>query len=138
MTDPPSPLRGCDTPGSNLPLVNSTLGPRRLTAVFSSRSEVARKAGQLARLLRVLSHPPLLIVDAVSGRDAVRRLRTQDVAKPGESEVLDEKYVEVSGNVGWSSGSYRVTSVGGVEVAAGSFMASWRKTNGKWLNVQEI
>lgn len=77
-------------------------------------------------------------VPAVSGRDAVRRLWTQDVAKPGESEVLDEKYVEVSGNVGWSSGPYRVTTVGGVEVAAGNFMATWRKTNGKWLNVQEI
>lgn len=77
-------------------------------------------------------------VPAVSGRDAVRRLWTQDVAKPGESEVLDEKYVEVSGNVGWSSGPYRVTGVGGVEVAAGSFMATWRKSNGRWLNVQEI
>ena len=75
---------------------------------------------------------------AVSGRDAVRRLWTQEVAKPGESEVLDEKYVEVSGNVGWSSGPYRVIGVRGVEVAAGSFMATWRKTNGRWLNVQEI
>jgi len=75
---------------------------------------------------------------AVSRRDAVRRLWTQDVAQPGASEVLDEKFVEVSGNVGWSSGPYRVIGAGGVETAAGSFMETWRKTKGRWLNVQEI
>lgn len=69
---------------------------------------------------------------------AVRRLWTQDVAEPGEIELLDEKYVEVSGNVDWSSGPYRVTGVAGVELATGSFMAARRKTNGKWFNVQEI
>ena len=74
----------------------------------------------------------------VSGRDAIRRLWTREVATPGESEVLDEKYVEVSGNVAWSSGAYRVIGAGGAEVARGQFMATWRKTNGKWLNVQEI
>jgi ketosteroid isomerase-like protein len=75
---------------------------------------------------------------AVLGRDAIRRLWMKEVPKPGESEVLDEKYVEVSTNVGWSSGTFKVTGAGGVEVAAGKFMSTWRKTNGKWLNVREI
>ena len=75
---------------------------------------------------------------AVSGRDAIRQLWMKDVPKPGDSEVLDEQHVEVSGNVGWSSGTFKVTAAGGAESASGKFMSTWRKTNGKWLHVQEI
>ena len=75
---------------------------------------------------------------AVSGRDAIRQLWMKDVPKAGDSEVLDENHVEVSGNVGWSSGTYKVVGAGEAESVSGKFMSTWRKTNGKWLNVQEI
>lgn len=73
------------------------------------------------------------------GHEAIRKFWVESMAtaKPGESNSLGNYTAAVSGNVGWSAGTFKVTGPGGSTVETGKFISTWRKTDGKWLQVRE-
>ena len=76
----------------------------------------------------------------VSGRAAILDYFTKDVAgskAAGAVFALNPKTdVGVSGNMGWESGTYKVTVKGAV-VETGKFLSVSRKNNGKWLYIRD-
>jgi uncharacterized protein (TIGR02246 family) len=77
---------------------------------------------------------------SVSGRAAILEFFTKDVASSkaaGAVFALNPKTdVGVSGNMGWESGTYKVTVKGAV-VETGKFLSVSRKKNGKWLYLRD-
>jgi uncharacterized protein (TIGR02246 family) len=76
----------------------------------------------------------------VSGRAAVLEFFTKDIAgskAAGAVFVIPPKTdVGVSGNMGWESGTYKVTVKGAV-VETGKFLSVSRKKDGKWLYIRD-
>lgn len=76
----------------------------------------------------------------VSGRAAILEFFTKDVAgskAAGAVFALNPKTdVGVSGNMGWESGTYKVTVKGAV-VETGKFLSVSRKKNGQWLYLRD-
>ena len=76
----------------------------------------------------------------VSGRAAIQEFFTKDTAgakAAGATFVLNPKTdVGVSGNMGWESGTYKVTVKGAV-VETGKFLSVSRKKDGKWLYIRD-
>lgn len=76
----------------------------------------------------------------VSGRAAILAFFTNDVAESkagGVVFVINPKTdVGVSGNMGWESGTYKVTVKGAV-VETGKFLSVSRKKDGKWLYIRD-
>ena len=76
----------------------------------------------------------------VSGRAAILAFFTKDIASSaaaGAAFVLAPKTdVGVSGNMGWESGTYKVTVKGSV-VETGKFLSVSRKKDGKWLYIRD-
>ena len=77
---------------------------------------------------------------SVSGRAAIGKLFAKSIADAKAAQLIEslgDYTVAVSGNMGWSAGTSRETTADGVTVWAGKFLATWRKTNGKWLAVRD-
>jgi uncharacterized protein (TIGR02246 family) len=76
----------------------------------------------------------------VKGRPAILAFFTKDIAgskAAGVVFVIDGKTdVGVSGNMGWESGTYKVTAKGTV-VETGKFLSVSRKKDGKWLYIRD-
>jgi len=76
----------------------------------------------------------------VSGRAAILEFFTRDIAgskSAGAVFVIDPRTdVGVSGNMGWESGTYKVTVKGAV-VETGKFLSVSRKKDGKWLYIRD-
>ena len=76
----------------------------------------------------------------VSGRAAILEFFTKDVAgskAAGAVIALNPKTdVGVSGNMGWESGTYKVTVKGAI-VETGKFLSVSRKKDGKWLYIRD-
>ena len=76
----------------------------------------------------------------VSGRAAILEFFTKDIAgtkAAGAVFVVDPKTdVGVSGNMGWESGTYKVTVKAAV-VETGKFLSVSRKKDGKWLYIRD-
>ena len=76
----------------------------------------------------------------VSGRAAILAFFTKDIADSkagGAVFVINPKTdVGVSGNMGWESGTYKVTVKGAV-VETGKFLSVSRKKEGKWLYIRD-
>ena len=76
----------------------------------------------------------------VSGRAAILAFFTKDIASSkaaGAVFVIDPKTdVGVSGDMGWESGTYKVTVKGAV-VETGKFLSVSRKKDGKWLYIRD-
>jgi uncharacterized protein (TIGR02246 family) len=79
-------------------------------------------------------------VSGVSGRAAILQYFTKDIAgskTAGAVFALNPKTdVGVSGNMGWESGTYKVTVKGAV-VETGKFLSVSRKKDGKWLYIRD-
>ena len=76
----------------------------------------------------------------VRGKAAILEFFTKDIAgskAAGAVFVLDAKTdVGVSGNMGWESGTYKVTVKGAV-VETGKFLSVSRKKNGTWQYLRD-
>jgi uncharacterized protein (TIGR02246 family) len=76
----------------------------------------------------------------IRGRAAILAFFTKDIADSkagGAVFVIDPKTdVGVSGNMGWESGTYKVTVKGAV-VETGKFLSVSRKKDGKWLYIRD-
>ena len=77
---------------------------------------------------------------AVRGKAAISEFFNKDVAASkvaGVVFVIDPKTdVGVSGDMGWESGTYKVTLKGTV-VETGKFLSVSRKKDGKWLYIRD-
>jgi uncharacterized protein (TIGR02246 family) len=76
----------------------------------------------------------------VTGRAAILEFFTKDIAgskAAGAVFVLSPKTdVGVSGNIGWESGTYKVTVKGAV-VETGKFLSVSRRQDGKWHYIRD-
>jgi len=76
----------------------------------------------------------------VRGRAAILEFLTKDMAgskAAGAVFAVDPKTdVGVSGNMGWESGTYKVTVKGAV-VETGKFLSVSRKKDGKWVYIRD-
>ena len=79
-------------------------------------------------------------VAGVSGKAAILAYITKDIASSkagGVVFVINPKTdVGVSGDMGWESGTYKVTVKGAV-VDTGKFLSVSRKKDGKWLYIRD-
>ena len=79
-------------------------------------------------------------VPGVKGRPAILAYMTKDIAGSKAAGVVfninPKTDVGVSGDLGWESGTYTVTSKGAV-VEAGKFLSVSRKINGKWQYIRD-
>ena len=77
---------------------------------------------------------------AAKGKAAILAFATKDIAgskAAGAVFVVDPKTdVGVSGDMGWESGTYKVTVKGAV-VETGKFLSVSRKKDGKWLYIRD-
>ena len=76
----------------------------------------------------------------VSGRAAILEFFTKDIADSKAAGVVfvvnSRTDVGVSGNMGWESGTYKVTAKGAV-IETGKFLSVSRKKDGKWLYLRD-
>jgi uncharacterized protein (TIGR02246 family) len=76
----------------------------------------------------------------VSGRAAILEFFTKDIADSkaaGAVFVVNPRTdVGVSGNMGWESGTYKVTAKGAV-IETGKFLSVSRKKDGKWHYIRD-
>ena len=76
----------------------------------------------------------------VSGRAAILAFFTNDIAGSKAAGAVfginPKTDVGVSGNMGWESGTYKVTVKGAV-VETGKFLSVSRKKDGKWLYLRD-
>jgi uncharacterized protein (TIGR02246 family) len=105
--------------------------------------EKAFAAGDAKALAALYAEDALLLppgAASVSGRAAIQEFFVKDVAgakAAGATFALNPKTdVGVSGNMGWESGTYKVTVKGAV-VETGKFLSVSRKKDGKWLYIRD-
>ena len=76
----------------------------------------------------------------VKGRPAILEFFTKDIADSKAAGVVfaiaPNADVGVSGNMGWESGTYKVTVKGAV-VETGKYLSVSRKKDGKWLYIRD-
>src|SRR6476660_705902 len=103
----------------------------------------AHNGGDAKAVAALYAEDALLLppgASGVSGRAAILPYFTKDIADSkaaGAVIALDPKTdVGVSGNMGWESGTYKVTVKGAV-VETGKFLSVSHKRNGKWLYLRD-
>jgi uncharacterized protein (TIGR02246 family) len=105
--------------------------------------EKAYNGGDAKAVAALYAEDALLLppgAPGVRGRTAIQEFFAKDVAgskAAGAVFALNPKTdVGVSGNMGWESGTYKVTVKGAV-VETGKFLSVSRKINGKWLYIRD-
>jgi ketosteroid isomerase-like protein/quercetin dioxygenase-like cupin family protein len=104
----------------------------------------AYNAGDVDRIVAMYAEDGIMMppnAPAASGRAAMRAYITAGVAEAkaaGVTLVNGENHAGVSGNLGWHSGSYKVTDASGATVDSGNYLETARKTDGKWLILRDI
>ena len=78
----------------------------------------------------------------VRGREAIREYFRSSIAanrKAGECgpQILSDRAVGVSGDLGWSSGAGKDIGPGGAITWSGKYLSVSRKVNGKWLYIRD-
>ncbi len=103
----------------------------------------AYNGGDAKAVAALYAEDALLLPPGASGargRAAILAFLTKDIAgsaAAGAVFVLDPKTdVGISGNMGWESGTYKVTVKGAV-VETGKFLSVSVKKDGKWLYVRD-
>lgn len=71
---------------------------------------------------------------SASGHAAMHAFLATDIATmkaAGQTLVDRESRTGVSGNLGWHSGTFKVTNASGATVDTGNYSETWRRTDGK-------
>jgi len=104
----------------------------------------AYNAGDADRIVALYAEDGVMMppgAPAATGHAAMRAFLTADIAnaKAAGVTLLDgDSSTGVSGNIGWHSGSYKVTDASGATVDSGSYLETCRKADGKWLIIRDI
>jgi uncharacterized protein (TIGR02246 family) len=79
---------------------------------------------------------------AQAGRAAIKTFLGEDAARTKAAGLAIKTGtvtgVDVSGDIGWMSGSYTVVDASGAAVDSGSYLSVHRRTNGVWLYTRDI
>jgi ketosteroid isomerase-like protein len=74
---------------------------------------------------------------AVMGRAAIRDFLLKEAQGAGQAGMVfsfgDKKDGGASGNLGWSSGTYKVKDKDGMVVETGKYLSVNKKVDGKWM-----
>ena len=105
--------------------------------------EKAFNGGDAKAMAALYADDALLLppgASGASGRAAILEFFTEEIAgakAAGAAFALNPKTdVGVEGNMGWESGTYKVTVKGNV-VETGKFLSVSRKMDGKWLYIRD-
>ncbi len=104
----------------------------------------AYKAGDIDRIVALYAEDAIMMppnTPSASGHAAMRAFLAADTATTkaaGLTLVDGESHTGVSGNLGWHSGTYKVTDASGATVDSGNYSETWRKADGKWLIIRDI
>jgi uncharacterized protein (TIGR02246 family) len=105
--------------------------------------EKAYNGGDAKAVAALYAEDALLLppgAPGVRGRAAILAFFTKDIADSKAGGVVfvvnPQTDVGVSGNMGWESGTYKVTVKGAV-VETGKFLSVSRKKDGKWLYIRD-
>jgi ketosteroid isomerase-like protein len=136
-------------------LTGAACAPSGPTAVDTSADQAAIHAGDQAHvdaynagnvdgIIAVYADDAVLMpqdAPAAVGHEAIRKYYTASIASAkaaGTTTTIGDYVSGASGNLGWSSGTFTDAGPGGVAVDTGKFLSTWRKTDGKWLQVRDI
>jgi ketosteroid isomerase-like protein len=79
---------------------------------------------------------------AASGRAAIHAFFTKDMAESSKAGIRFSLGAHpaggISGDMGWSSGTYTVTDKAGKVLEIGKFLSVSRKVNGQWLYLRDM
>ena len=105
--------------------------------------EKAYNGGDAKGVAALYTEDALLLppgASVVKGRAAIQEFFTKDIASAKAAGVVfvvnPQTDVGVSGNMGWESGTYKVTVKGAV-IETGKFLSVSRKKGGKWLYLRD-
>jgi ketosteroid isomerase-like protein len=104
----------------------------------------AYNAGNVDGIIAVYADDAVLMpqdTPAAVGHEAIRKYYTVSIANAkaaGTTTTIGDYVSGVSGNLGWSSGTFKDAGPGGVTVDSGKFLSTWRKSDSKWLQVRDI
>ncbi len=104
----------------------------------------AYNAGDVDRIVALYAKDAVVTpphAPAVTGLAAIRSYLTADIAgaKAAGVTLVDGKSdTGVSGDLGWHSGSLKVTDKSGATVDTGHYMEIWNRIDGKWLITRDI
>jgi len=80
-------------------------------------------------------------VPAVTGRAAIKEFIASDSAAVKAAglafKIAEPTGVGISGDLGWSSGSYAVTAASGATVESGKYLTVHRRSDGKWKLIRD-
>lgn len=128
---------------SGLPAVDTSADQAAIHAGDQAHVD-AYNAGNVDGIIAVYADDAVLMpqdAPAAMGHEAIRKYYTQSIASSkaaGTTTTIGNYSSGVSGNLGWSSGTFKDTGPGGVTVDTGKFLSTWRKTDGKWFQVRDI
>ena len=129
--------------GSMAGLAHAASGDEVAIRAQTTSWEKAYNGGDAKAVAALYAEDALLLppgAPGVSGRTAILAFLTKDIAgskSAGAVFVINPKTdVGVSGNMGWESGTYKVTVKGAV-VETGKFLSVSRKKDGKWLYIRD-
>jgi ketosteroid isomerase-like protein len=77
---------------------------------------------------------------AVTGRAGIKTFLGEDAAKTksaGFSLKPESTGADVSGDMGWVSGKYRVVDSAGMAADSGSYLSVHKRINGQWLYIRD-
>lgn len=130
--------------GRRVPSALDTTADEAALRAADDTFERALHSGDVETVTALYAEDAVLLPEggpAVRGREAIRKYFAAAVAetKPGESTTgtLSDRAVGVSGDLGWSSGTSKVTRPDGTTVFVGKFLSVSRKVNGKWLYIRD-
>ena len=101
-------------------------------------------AGDVDRIVALYAEDAVVMppnVPAASGHAAIRKYLAADTAAAkagGMTMALADDGVGVSGNLGWHSGTFKVTNAAGATVDTGKWVETWRKAEGEWHIIRDI
>ena len=134
-------LAGC----ANRPApVAATAADAAAIRVNTAAWVVAYNAGDTGRVVNFYADDAVLLPPdhaLITGREAVRQYYAADMAAFSVSHLsfaLGQETGGVSGELGWHSGTFRVTDARGAVAGTGKDTEIWRNSGGKWLMIRDI
>jgi uncharacterized protein (TIGR02246 family) len=104
----------------------------------------AYNSGDVATAAALYAEDAVLLppnAPSASGRSAIHAYLEKDVAESAKAgvklSISPKADGGVSGNMGWTSGTYSAKDKSGHIVEAGKFLSVFRKKDGKWLYLRD-
>lgn len=140
-------LAGCANraaPVAATAAVTATAADAAAIRVNTAAWVVAYNAGGTGQVVNFYADDAVLLPPdhaLITGREAVRQYYAADMAAFSVAHLsfaLGQETSGVSGELGWHSGTFRVTDAKGAVAGTGKDTEIWRNSGGKWLMIRDI